>query len=782
VATPSGAFDDQRRLTDARRLRALEHSGVLGTPSEASFDRWTRLAARLTGCDCATVTLATGDRIFVKSFQSADGRDSGLAGRSAPFEATLCHTVIATGLPVVAETGTAMHGVGAMIGMPLRSTEGHVLGAFCAVSYRERPWSEVDLETVRGLAAAAEGELQRRIAMSTTQRLRALLDTHDAAHRLMTEGASLDTVLVQIVRGVQAQSPGVLGSILLLDDERRTFVHAAAPDLPPVWTAAIDGVEIGPMVGSCGTAAFTGRDQLVADLRDDPRWADFQALAVACGLISCWSVPMRDSHDVVIGTFALYSPQPREASDAEVDLLHQAGRLAAIAVDRDRGLGTLRTLAERDSLTGLPNREHLTAELQRRLDRSAVPVAVLFCDLDRFKLINDSLGHAAGDTVLRGVAGRLLGTARTGDLVGRLGGDEFVIVLEGDQDAASARQAAERLLEGLEAPLADDQGRPHSVTASVGIALVGGRGLGGVARVAGINGTDRVDASEAIRRADGAMYAAKRARRRVGVYDPREDQQRAQRLVIVDALAQAVRNDELEVVYQPIVALDSGRTVAVEALTRWHHPSLGDVPPDRFIPIAEEHGLIGSIGGWILRQAVRDAVASGDPHLTLSVNVSTIELTDDRLADRVFAVLREGGLDPRRLQIEITETALLEHSAVAIGVLRRLRSAGVSVVLDDFGTGCSSLTHLHALPIDGFKIDRSFISTATDPRSRALAEGLIALGTGLGLTVTAEGIETAEQAQWLADRGCALGQGYRFGRPAAGVDPRVGPVAPVPAR
>jgi diguanylate cyclase (GGDEF)-like protein len=754
-----------RTLGDARRLRALESTGLLDTPSEACFDRWTRMAARLTGAEAAILTLVTDDRVFVKSYQRADGRDDGLPGSSASLEVSLCHLAVSTGVAMVQEDGTSLPHVGAIVSLPVRSGDGDVLGAFCTFSSKPRAWSEDDLETLRGLAAATESELRRRIARGATQRLRALLDTHDDAHRLMTEGASLDTVLDQIVRGVQAQSVGMVGSILLLDDERRRFVHAAAPDLPTAWTDAIDGVEIGPRVGSCGTAAFTGRDQLVADVREDARWTDFQELAVSHGLISCWSVPMRDGHGVIIGTFALYSPGPRMASGAEVDLLHQAGRLAAIAVDRDRGLGTLRTLAERDSLTGLPNREHLTAELQRRLDVCDAPVAVLFCDLDRFKLINDSLGHAAGDAVLRGVAARLTATARTGDVVGRLGGDEFVIVLAGEQDAAGARQAAERLLDGLDAPLPDDHGRPHSVTASVGVALVGGRGMNRAALGGGIGRTDRVDASEAIRRADSAMYAAKRARRPIGVYDSHEDRQRAERLVIVDALAQAVRNDELQVVYQPIVALDDARTIAVEALARWHHPHLGDVPPDRFIPIAEEHGLIGSIGGWILERAIRDTVASDDPGLCLSVNVSTIELTDERLPGRVLAMLDEVGLDPQRLQIEITETALLEHSAVTLGVLDGLRAAGIGVVLDDFGTGCSSLTHLHALPIDGFKIDRSFISAATSPRSRALAEGLIALGTGLGLTVTAEGIETAEQARWLARRGCALGQGYRFGRP-----------------
>jgi diguanylate cyclase (GGDEF)-like protein len=761
VATlgPAAFDDDARALTDARRLRALEHSGLLDTPSEACFDRWTRLAARLTGAQFATLTLATDDRVFVKSSQRPDGSDLGLAGRSVPLEESLCHQVVTTGIPVVYEDGTPLAEVGAMIGLPLRTADGHVLGSLCTVAAAPRRWSDEDHDTVRGMANAVEAELQRRIAIGSAHRLRALLDTHDAAHRLMTEGASLTVVLEQIVRGVQAQSPGVLGSILLLDDDRRTFAHAAAPDLPERWVSAIDGVVIGPMVGSCGAAAATGRDQLVVDVRTDPRWTDFQELAVACGLVSCWSVPMRDSRDDVIGTFALYSPRPRPASAVEVELLHQAGRLAAIAVERDRSLGTLRTLAERDSLTGLPNREHLTVELQRRLDRSAAPVAVLFCDLDRFKLINDSLGHAAGDAVLRGVAERLTATARTGDVVGRLGGDEFVIVLEGEQDTASAYQAAERLLDGLDVPLPDDHGRPHVVTASVGVALVGGR-------VDGIAGREHVDASEAIRRADGAMYAAKRGRRRIGVYEPHEDRRRAQRLVIVDALAQAVRNDELEVVYQPIVSLSADRTVAVEALTRWYHPQLGAVAPDRFIPIAEEHGLIGSIGDWILRRAVRDTVAAADAALRLSVNVSTIELTDDRLPDRVLSVLDDGGLDPGRLQIEITETALLEHSDATLGVLHRLRAAGVTVVLDDFGTGCSSLTHLHALPIDGFKIDRSFISAARDPRSRALAEGLIALGTSLGLTVTAEGVETADQSRWLARRGCALGQGYRFGRPA----------------
>jgi diguanylate cyclase (GGDEF)-like protein len=454
----------------------------------------------------------------------------------------------------------------------------------------------------------------------------------------------------------------------------------------------------------------------------------------------------------VLGTFAFYADRERLPTPAELDLLEGAARLATIAVELDRTRRDLVDLAESDPLTGLPNRASLSRRLQARLDiaRHDEPVAVLFCDLDRFKLVNDSLGHAAGDMVLVDVARRLRDATRPGDLVARLGGDEFVVVPAGPVDEAAAHRLAARVRDALGAP-APAGAPPHLVGASIGIAVAAGG-----------------SASEVLRRADSAMYVAKVGRHDVAVHDVAVDARRSDELRLRDALAGALDRGELRLVYQPVLDLPTGRVRGFEALVRWRHPELGDVPPARFVPLAEEHGLIRTIGAWVLDTALHDAAGwpeVGGAPLSVSVNLSCEQLGEPELADAVLAATAQAGVDPSRLRLEVTETAVLRDEDAARGTLRRLRAAGIAVDLDDFGTGLSSLTRLRTLPIDAVKLDCAFTGELGPDGDGALVEGVVALARGLGIEVVAEGVEAADHVTRLVAVGCTAAQGRHLGAP-----------------
>jgi diguanylate cyclase (GGDEF)-like protein/PAS domain S-box-containing protein len=412
-----------------------------------------------------------------------------------------------------------------------------------------------------------------------------------------------------------------------------------------------------------------------------------------------------------------------------------------------------------DSLTGLANRALLRDRLDqvfRRAGRTHRSVAVLYLDLDGFKAINDSLGHDAGDAVLREVASRLASTVRDGDTVARLGGDEFAVVTQESARCLDEGSAiAERILQALSAPIAvaDDA---VVVTASVGIA--GTAAAGSVAEV--------------LSDADSAMYRAKaRGKNRIVLHEADMRGAASELLRLEADLAGALGRGELRLEYQPVVELDGERLVGFEALARWDHPELGLIAPDRFIPIAEENGTITELGAWVLREACAVAAGWRERHptarrLTMAVNVSGRQLASRRVLADVRSALEATGLPARCLILEMTETALIEDADETTAVLEELRGLGVRLAIDDFGTGYSSLSYLRQFPVDILKIDRSFIATITDgQRIPAIVHGLIDLGHTLGLEVVAEGIERRAQQDSLRGEACSLGQGFLFARP-----------------
>jgi len=411
-----------------------------------------------------------------------------------------------------------------------------------------------------------------------------------------------------------------------------------------------------------------------------------------------------------------------------------------------------------DALTGLPNRMLLAERLAHALARMRLhgnALAVLSLDLDRFKQVNDTLGHSAGDALLCVVARRLQGCVRACDIVARLGGDEFAIVqisVDVTQDAVSL---AQRLVEALSAPY-DLDGRQVVIGASVGFALAPG---------------DAMEAVDLLKMADIALYRAKAdGRGSFRSFEAGMDAKlQAKRLLELD-LRQAVTAGEFELHYQPLVNLSSGSVTVFEALLRWNHPQRGRVAPDEFIPLAEETGQIVPLGCWALLQACRDA-AGWPAAIKVAVNLSAVQFKGAGLVAAVAHALASSGLEPERLELEITETALLHDSAVTLGILRELRALGVRIAMDDFGTGYSSLGYLRSFPFDKIKIDQCFVrDIETSADCKAIVRAVTGLGQSLGIATTAEGVETWEQLDQVRAEGCEEVQGYVFSRPVPAAD------------
>jgi len=449
-----------------------------------------------------------------------------------------------------------------------------------------------------------------------------------------------------------------------------------------------------------------------------------------------------------------------EAHDLELsvhEVVFESRRALLVAATdvtaRRKAQARLLQAAFYDPLTGLPNRalfkDRLEVAFARAKGREAARFAVLFLDLDRFKLVNDSLGHRAGDELLVQIARRLESCRRAGDTVARLGGDEFTLLVEGVGSEEEAIAIAERVNRALGPPYLIE-GHEVFAGASIGIALGGPL-------------TERVE--HLLRDADTAMYRAKVRGCRHAVFDSSMHERAMAALRLENELRRALERGELRVHYQPIVELSGGKITGVEALVRWEHRERGLVPPTEFIPLAEETGLVVPLGRWVLEEACR-ALSSLPEGILLSVNLSGRQLLQPEFMSELKETLGLYHIDPSRLRLELTESMLIGNGAAAIAALQHLRETGVRLCIDDFGTGYSSLSYLHELPIDALKIDRSFIGAMVgDERKIKIVQSVLLLGKGLGIDVVAEGVENAQQADLLRKLGCERAQGYFFARP-----------------
>jgi diguanylate cyclase (GGDEF)-like protein/PAS domain S-box-containing protein len=426
--------------------------------------------------------------------------------------------------------------------------------------------------------------------------------------------------------------------------------------------------------------------------------------------------------------------------------------------DRKAAEARIAQLAHYDALTNLPNRTLFREQLEKELTfvRRGAQLAVLYLDLDHFKSINDTLGHPAGDELLKEAAERLRGCLRESDLIARLGGDEFAIVQTQLQNPKDAELLAQRLREAITGTPYDLGGHQTTTDLSIGIALAPG---------------DGTEIDELIKRADMALYGAKaEGRANYRYYEPDMNARMKQRRGLEIDLRSALAHDELELHYQPLINLRTGNIVACEALLRWNHPQRGMISPMEFIPVAEETGLIGAIGEWVLKRACVEAM-TWPSHISVAVNVSPVQFRNPALALTVVSVLAETGLPANRLELEITESVLMQNNDTTLATLHQLRDLGARISMDDFGTGYSSLSYLRSFPFDKIKIDRSFINDlSTGDEAVAIVRAILNLASSLKMTTTAEGVETAEQKRLLQATGCDEMQGYLFSRPRTAAD------------
>ena len=508
---------------------------------------------------------------------------------------------------------------------------------------------------------------------------------------MIATSAPLADVLDQLARLIEAQLTGVRVAVLLLDEDGVHLRNGAAPSLPEAYVKDHECFEIGPDAGSCGSAAYARKPVVVADVMTHPCWARYRDAAGELGIRSSWSAPIFSHQGQVLGTFALYSDRVGEPTEREMHLIDVATKIAGIAIERKLAEDRIQFMATHDALTGLPNRALLKDRLTQalllaeRYDRWAT---VAFIDIDHFKYVNDSLGHNVGDELLGTLARRMVASVRTTDTVVRIGGDEFVVVLsDQSKSVEDISETVTRLQRAIAEPI-HIEGRVLRVTSSAGVASFP---------------NDGQDAETLLANADAAMYRAKEDGRDIfQFYRPEINVRVQEKFQLQEALRCAVGQKEFVLHYQPQVDLHTGAILAVEALIRWRHPTLGPIGPSQFIPLAEESGIITQIGEWVLNEACRQAKAwqdSGLPPIRVSVNVSARQFRESRLTEVVSVALQNSGLDPKWLELELTESMIMHDVDRAVATMEELERLGVQLSIDDFGTGYSSLAALKTFPV-----------------------------------------------------------------------------------
>ena len=566
----------------------------------------------------------------------------------------------------------------------------------------------------------------------------------------------LEQVLTLICLEVEKIMPEAVASVIGVDDYGR-LRSLAAPSLPDAIADRIEGEPAGPMTGACGAAAWSGQAVECSDIDRDPRWQSCKAPFVAMGIRSCWSNPIKAHDGRVLGTFALYYWENRAPDDFQQRVVDMSLHLCALAMERARSRARMHHLSYYDALTGLPNRNLFNGKVEQMLLAAArrdSTVALLFIDIDRFKIVNDTQGHAVGDALLRELALRLGGELGEDGVIARLGGDEFVLAMPdcpGDEAAA----LADRLMARLSKPVS--AGRMMlTPQASVGVALFPNDGW---------------DVDTLVRHADIAMYRAKsEGGARIVFYSLEMNQAVQERLALESALREAVRSGQLRLHYQPQVGMATDMPLhGVEALLRWRHPEIGEISPSTFVPMAEECGLIDDLGRWTLQEAcaqMADWRRRGVPVPRVSVNLSAINFEQEDLPAFIGGMLNRYGLWPEHLMVEVTESVMLAQRPEVLTSIDAIHRMGVKLSIDDFGTGYSSLSHLHRLPISELKLDMSFVRDLEHSASaRSLTTSVLRIGESLALTVVAEGVENDAQRDVLAGLDCDVLQGYYVSRP-----------------
>jgi diguanylate cyclase (GGDEF)-like protein len=577
---------------------------------------------------------------------------------------------------------------------------------------------------------------------------------------MIATSTPLAEVLSCMTRLLESQIAGAMCAALLCDDDGRLLKLGAAPSLPERYSKEIHGSPIGPETGPSGRAIHWRQPVYVPDVTQDERLRTQMENCGMHGYGACWALPILSHDGNALGALTLFVRRPHEPTAIEAQAIAMATRISGIAIERSQAEERIRHMANHDALTGLPNRTLLADRLNQVLlhaQRYQRGVTVVFIDLDNFKLINDSLGHRAGDNLLKTVAQRMVRCVRSTDTVVRLGGDEFVIVLfDQTQNDGGITTFIEKIRDAILEPI-ELNCQNYQVTSSMGLASYP---------------NDGADADTLLMNADAAMYRAKEmGRNNYQLYTGEMNIKVHEKLRLQEQLRHALANGEFRLVYQPQVDLRTEKIFGVEALLRWHHPTQGLVSPTTFIPLAEETGLIVAIGDWVLHTACCQNKAwqdAGMAPITISVNVSARQFQQKEWVGRVAHALAASGLDARYLELELTESLIMQDLDGAIATMTRLQDMGVQLAVDDFGTGYSSLSALKHFPIVRLKIDQSFVRELPDGEdNRAIARAVISLGRQLNLKVIAEGVETEKQLNFLRDNDCHEIQGFHYSKPVS---------------
>lgn len=544
----------------------------------------------------------------------------------------------------------------------------------------------------------------------------------------------------------------------MLELHGNMLLHGGAPSMPTEYCVAVNGLIIGPNIGSCGAATYSGQRVLAEDIKTDPNWTDLKQFALPHGMRCCWSEPIISSSGKVLGAFGMYYDYPALPDENESADLTAAAMLSSIVMERDHNQKRIQELAYIDELTGFSSRAHFHLSLENIIKTSlknSEKFGLIYIDLDNFKDINDSFGHDVGDIYLQDIAQRL--TTVSGDtyLISRLGGDEFCIIVEETTEEDRTAMVAQRCLDIISKPT-NISGRKFTQSCSMGITFYPDHGL---------------DVRNLLKAGDTALYKAKECGKNQYVfYDKKLTEAAEYRFKVEQLLRESIENQTLSVVYQPQIDLTSNKIIAVEALSRWYHPKLGNVSPVEFITIAERIGMINQLTEYVLHKACSQAVRwreLGHPVARVAVNISADHFLEEDFIPLIQRIVGEIDLGSIELELEVTES-VIQTKPKNVSVLQSLKEFGIRLAIDDFGTGYSSFASLKHIAVDILKIDKYFIDDILcDNKSKNLVESMIVMAHNLGYKVVAEGVETVEQAQALKKLKCDIAQGYLISKPSS---------------
>ena len=591
------------------------------------------------------------------------------------------------------------------------------------------------------------------VDITERKKAEALNDKTSAILEMIAIGRPASEIYDAIALLYESRHPGMRCSMLELSENK--LLHGGAPSLPKEYCDAVHGLENGPSVGSCGTSTFTGQRVLVENIETDPKWKDIKHHALPHGMRCCWSEPIKDSSDKVLGAFGMYYDHTALPNQEELNDLVSAARLAGIVMERDQYQKRIQTLAYTDELTGLANRtaffQHIE-EVTKAFSRHHRRFGLLYIDLDDFKGVNDSLGHDAGDILLKTIATRLVFTCRETDFIARLGGDEFCILIE-EIEGDYAANVAKRCLEAISQPI-EIYTRKLIPACSIGIAYYP---------------DDGENLSALLKAGDISLYAAKEnGKNQFAFYKADLTKKAEYRFQIEQNLREAIEKQQLLLAYQPQINIKTGEVLSLEVLSRWHHPELGDISPDDFIAIAEKIGMIKPLTEWVLKTACHQLISwkkAGFQKLRIAVNISPRLFLDEEFMLLIKRIINDIVIVPSDLELELTE-CVVQTDSRNLSIFNNLKKLGVLLSIDDFGTGYSSFASLKHLNVDHLKIDKYFVNDIlTDSKTLTIVSSIIEMGHQLGFGIIAEGIETEEQLETLKKLGCETAQGDLFSKP-----------------